>query len=1141
MPLILHAAWLCLGDSDSDNRLFLWAEDLDLSSRPDNHSVPSSPAQNGEARNTNGRYRSPKIPSHPGQASIGQLRSVLTTEFATLDPAGMQPANAVAWLPSQHGAPLSRRNVSRTIVSNSATNTAANSADAGHAVSENGRDAESVSQASDAVSLLPWQVTGLALPAMQALRFLSHLAGVPARDSASARARLYRVRLGNDLLFWSNVAKFAVEMLVGEHFLPGLRMQDGGQVEAQWQPQYLDPRTEQRRGQLVESMPPVCRAYNLEHLGDAPLPSELVDHFVSSVVDGVIREWAVEADLPSIDVPSIVWMRSLLSNTPQVALPPQPAHELYQEWYQWTERLYVVRDANIRICFVLEEPKAEDLQTDDLVAAAEPQNWRLLYFLQARDNPELMVSAREVWNSSRGYVRAGGRQIDQPQERLLAGLGVASRLFSPLERSLRSPQPEQCLLSTGEAYQFLREIGPLLKGSGFGIVLPVWWYAQRGLHLGLRLRLAPDNAAGNGWPETASAERGEPSDAGLGRSVAYTWELTLGGEQLNREQFDQLVAMKTPLLRLHERWVELEPEQVAAAQRFLTEPNQAGRMSLLSAVQVAQRYRTPANGDQVEQGLADGLTGLPADIAPLEVDGALGLEDVMLSGWVQHVLEQLRASIPLTELNEPSGFVGELRPYQRRGLGWLAYLRNLGMGACLADDMGLGKTIQTIALLLHVRRDDTGERDREPPALLICPTSVVANWRREIERFAPSVRALVHHGHSRLTGDEFLSAVSSCDLVITSFGTARRDVDLLNQLEWSDLILDEAQNIKTPTAKQTVAVRRLRGRNRIALTGTPVENRLAELWSIMQFLNPGYMGSRESFRRNYIVPIERYNDAERTEELRRIVQPFLLRRLKSNPAIISDLPEKNEMIVYCSLSPEQAMLYERTVAEALSQINRSDGIQRRGLVLALLTRLKQIANHPAQFLKEDGPLPGRSGKLSRLTEMLDEAMSVGDSALIFTQYVEMGRMLQRHLADVLNLDALFLHGGTSVLQRDKMVQAFQSEDGPPVFVLSLRAGGSGLNLTRANHVFHYDRWWNPAVENQATDRAFRIGQIRNVQVHKFVAAGTLEENIHELIESKQALAESIVGSGEDWLTELDTDQLRNLIALRYDAVEDENL
>jgi len=1106
----------------------LWAEDLDLSNGAGNDSRRSPGEAVGEAKAANGRQRTPKVPSHPSQAAIGNLRSALTAEFTSIEPSAAQPATAVVWLPSQDGQPLSRRNVFRS------------------AVSGNGGHGRVDAPAAASPALMPWQVTGLALPPLTALAYLSHLTRQPMRSREADAISFQRVRLGHDLAFWSNAAKFTLEILVGQHFLPGLRIQRAGQLEGRWQPLWLDPRTEQRRSLLVTAMPPVCRAYNLDNPSAAPLAAELLDHFVSTLVDTAIRAWTDDT-LPASapQTPSMAWIRSLLGDERRVTLPPQPAHDLFQEWHQWTEQLYVVRDANFRICFVLTEPRRPDLSVAT-EAPAEESAWHLHFYLQARDNPALMAPAREVWEATRGFVQAGGRQIDQPQERLLAGLGVASRLFPPLERSLRSPQPELCLLTTEEAYQFLREVGPLLESSGFGVMLPRWWHAEPRMRLGMRLLLSAEDEfirdefldeRGDDGIEPLSGRSKRRRDNE--RDIAYTWELTLGGEPLTRAQFEQVTAMRTPLLRLDQRWVELDPEQVEAAKRFLAGPKPAGRISLLQAVKLAQRYQTPAASEQGPALNGDDLAGLPDEILPsLAAVESLGLEDVALTGWVQDALERLRTYTPLDAATEPPGFVGELRPYQRRGVGWLAYLRRLGLGACLADDMGLGKTIQAIALLLHMRAESRAAGEKPDPALLICPTSVVANWRREIERFAPELVALVHHGNARLSGDDFVQAIETADLVITSYGTARRDVELLTQFEWGDLILDEAQNIKTPTAKQTLAVRRLRGRNRIALTGTPVENRLAELWSIMHFLNPGYLGAQETFRRQYIVPIERYNDEERTHELRRVVQPFLLRRLKSDPTIISDLPEKNEMVVYCSLSPEQAMLYEKTVNDALADINRSDGIQRRGMVLALLTKLKQIANHPAHFLKQPGPLAGRSGKLSRLTEMMDEALSVGDRALIFTQFVEMGHLLKRHLVDTLGLEALFLHGGTPAAQRDKMVQAFQSEDGPPVFVLSLRAGGSGLNLTAANHVFHYDRWWNPAVENQATDRAFRIGQRRNVQVHKFVAAGTLEESIHELIESKQMLAESIVGSGEDWLTELDTDQLRNMLTLRYDAVED---
>jgi SNF2 family DNA or RNA helicase len=359
-------------------------------------------------------------------------------------------------------------------------------------------------------------------------------------------------------------------------------------------------------------------------------------------------------------------------------------------------------------------------------------------------------------------------------------------------------------------------------------------------------------------------------------------------------------------------------------------------------------------------------------------------------------------------------------------------------------------------------------------------------------------------------------------------------------MEWSGIVLDEAQKIKNPSAKQTQAIRRLQAGYRVGLTGTPVENRLSELWSIMQFLNPGYLGSQRAFRTNFARPIERYQDQEAAAQLRKLVQPFILRRVKTDPTIIQDLPDKLENKVYCTLTPEQATLYQATVDGALQQVEEAEGIKRKGMVLSMLTQLKQICNHPAHFLKDGSSLPDRSGKLARLGEMLEEVLSVDERALIFTQYAEMGALLQQHLQELFGGEVLFLYGGTPAKRRDRMIARFQEErvQGPAIFVLSLKAGGLGLNLTRANHVFHFDRWWNPAVEDQATDRTFRIGQTKDVWVHKFVCAGTLEERIDELIESKKALAESVIGAGEGWLTELDTDQLRELVALSREAVGD---
>lgn len=455
----------------------------------------------------------------------------------------------------------------------------------------------------------------------------------------------------------------------------------------------------------------------------------------------------------------------------------------------------------------------------------------------------------------------------------------------------------------------------------------------------------------------------------------------------------------------------------------------------------------------------------------------------------------------------------------------------------VANNILCHNTIQLITLLLHEHALKRNARTLLNPTLLICPMSIVGNWQREFQRFAPSFSVMVHHGVERLSGSEFEEEARKHDVVLTTYSLALRDKEHLSSIQWENVVIDEAQNIKNETAKQTQAIKSIAANYKIALTGTPVENRLSELWSIMEFLNPGYLGSGTEFRKRFSLPIERYHNADRATSLKNMIQPFVLRRLKTDKAIISDLPDKMEMKVFCNLTQEQASLYEAVVKEMMEKIEQADGIERKGLVLATLMKLKQICNHPAQFMGDNSSLPHRSGKLARLTEMLEEVLAEGDKALIFTQFAEMGALLRHYLQETLGCETLFLHGGTPKKQRDMMVLRFQEERrGAPLFLLSLKAGGVGLNLTSANHVFHFDRWWNPAVENQATDRAFRIGQKKNVQVHKFVCVGTLEERIDQMIEQKKVLAESIVGSGENWLTEMSTAQLKELFALNRDAI-----
>jgi SNF2 family DNA or RNA helicase len=595
--------------------------------------------------------------------------------------------------------------------------------------------------------------------------------------------------------------------------------------------------------------------------------------------------------------------------------------------------------------------------------------------------------------------------------------------------------------------------------------------------------------------------------------LSFSWQLALGGQPIDLAEFERLVALKLPLVQVRGQWVVLDPEHMQEALRFLQQ-----RTGELSAAEV----------------LRLGLSGEGQDVPPgIEVTG------VEAEGWLDTALQGLQQPHTLDLLPQPTALQATLRPYQVRGYSWLAFLQRFRLGGCLADDMGLGKTIQTIALLLYQQET----LHQHEPTLLVCPTSVLGNWLHEVQRFAPTLRALVHQGPERQQGAAFVEAVQQHDLVLTSYPLLHRDRETLTAVHWGMVVLDEAQHIKNASTRQAQAARALPATHRLALTGTPVENRLTDLWSMFAFLNPDYLGSEEAFRRQFARPIERAADPQATTRLKKLTTPFILRRLKTDKQVISDLPDKIEQKEYCRLTPEQATLYEAVVQDALQEITATDAeettIKRQGQVLAMLMKLKQVCNHPAQFLKDGSKLEGRSGKLARLLDLLDEISAAGERTLIFTQFAAFGELLRDYLRAYLGEEVLFLHGGTKARERDALVRRFQASGGPTAFLLSIKAGGTGLNLTAANHVLHFDRWWNPAVEMQATDRAFRIGQQRTVQVHTFMCTGTLEEHINELIESKRELAANILGSDESWLTQLSTEQLRELVTLRPEAVAHE--
>jgi superfamily II DNA or RNA helicase len=684
-------------------------------------------------------------------------------------------------------------------------------------------------------------------------------------------------------------------------------------------------------------------------------------------------------------------------------------------------------------------------------------------------DPSLVVDAEQLWSAPAVVlVRLGERA----ETDLLLALRRGARAWPPLAPLLRSAAPTEVSLDEEQVAELLETGAEALGGAG----IEVLWPAELlGAGLEVHATVATPAPAGAAQPMFR-----------MEALLSFDWRVTVGGEPLTAEEVAALAEAKRPLVRLRGRWVRVN--------RQLLERLRRRRGPRISAAEA----------------LAAALTG------SMVVDGErVGFQ---AAGALADLVDRL-AGAGRAAVEPPGGLRATLRPYQCRGLSWLARMCELGLGGCLADDMGLGKTVQVIALHLHRRPLGAG------PTLVVCPTSLLGNWERELARFAPDVPVRRYHG-----GGRHLEELAADEVVLVTYGVVRRDRAVLAEVAWGLAVADEAQHAKNPLSRTARELRAIPAPARVALTGTPVENRLTELWSILDWTTPGLLGPLERFRRSVAVPVERYRDPDATERLARVVRPFLLRRRKSDPLIVPELPAKTETDRVVPLTPEQATLYEAVVRETLAKIASREGIERRGLVLGLLTALKQVCNHPAQYLHEPGPLAGRSGKLAALDELLGVILDEGEAALVFSQYVEMCGLIRSHLADR-GVPTLFLHGRVPARRREELVARFQ-DGGAPVFLLSLKAGGVGLNLTRASHVVHYDRWWNPAVEDQATDRAYRIGQDRPVQVHRLVTEGTLEDRIAALLASKRGLAEAVVGAGEAWITELSDVELAELVSLQ---------